>query len=375
MRLVYMVLILTGLASLCLAQEKTTLAGYGELHYNKITSGAPLAQSVGKLDFHRFVIFFGHQFNSWISFHSELEVEHSLLEGNAATGKLALEQAYVQLQYHKAIGVRAGIILIPVGIINPIHEPPSFNGVERPNVEKYIIPTTWRESGIGITGALSPSLSYEAYLMAGLDVANLSGKDGIRPARQVAFNSRTEDFALTARINYFVSLNLQLVGSVFYSTLEKSTTYGDDLSGAAITMFEAHALYTRGNFKARGLAVVSSISGSGKINALFDAAKVASPEIGSGQFGAYLEGAYDVLGMFLPESEQRLFAFARYETYNTQSSTDGFQANPEYERQEITLGLTYLPHPTVSMKADFQFLNNAGNSDTKQFNLGMGYNF
>lgn len=93
------------------------------------------------------------------------------------------------------------------------------------------------------------------------------------------------------------------------------------------------------------------------------------------QFGAYVEGAYDLMGWIRPESTQRLYAFTRYERYNTQNSTSGFEANKDFERQETTLGLTYLPASQVCFKLDYQFLNTSDNFDRKQVNLGVGYNF
>ena len=103
-------------------------------------------------DFHRFVLLFGHSFSDRIKFWSELEVEHALVEGGEESGEVALEQAYLDFLITPAFNIRAGMMLTPVGIINERHEPPSFNGVERPFVETVIIPTTWRELGFGLTG-------------------------------------------------------------------------------------------------------------------------------------------------------------------------------------------------------------------------------
>ncbi len=78
---------------------------------------------------------------------------------------------------------------MPMGIINEYHEPTTFNGVERPLIDKYIAPTTWREIGFGATGILLPlSIKYQAYVMNGFNgyngTAQLSGKDGLRKGRQ-----------------------------------------------------------------------------------------------------------------------------------------------------------------------------------------------
>ena len=355
------------------SQNETRLGGYGELHYNKPVSGLPEAASAGELDFHRFVVYFSHPFEDWIWFYSELELEHTRLEGGEDGGELALEQAYVQLQYSKAFGIRAGIMIVPLGLVNVFHEPPAFHGVERPNVERYIIPSTWREAGIGINGSFAGGWQYEVYLMAGLNPDGLRAGNGIRGARQIAFESSTDDISLAARLDYRLSLNLTLGGALFYSGLEKPASYGDALKGANLKMGEVHLQYQRGNFQAKGLAAYSKIANTERLNAFYGYSD--NMQIGDSQFGAYVEGAYDIWGWFQPESTQRLYAFTRYEQYNTQNSTSGFEANKDFERQEITFGLTYLPTSQVCFKLDYQFLNTADNFDRKQFNLGVGYNF
>src|SRR5690349_18432262 len=120
-------------------ETRLPVAGYMEAHFNK-DSGEP-----GRADFHRFVLLFGHSFSDRIKFWSELEVEHALVEGGEERGELALEQAYLDFLVKPALNFRGGMVLSPVGLINERHEPPAFNGVERPFVETVIIPTTWRE--------------------------------------------------------------------------------------------------------------------------------------------------------------------------------------------------------------------------------------
>lgn len=119
-------------------ETRLPVSGYMDAHFNK-NSGEP-----GRADFHRFVLLFGHSFSDRIKFWSELELEHSLVEGGEELGEVALEQAYIDLLIKPWLNVRAGMVLSPVGIVNERHEPPSFNGVERPFVETLIIPTTWR---------------------------------------------------------------------------------------------------------------------------------------------------------------------------------------------------------------------------------------
>ena len=109
-------------------------AGYMELHVNNDGLNPTL------LDFHRFVLMFGHGFGDRIRFWSELELEHAFVEGGEPSGEIELEQAYLDFLINPKFNLRTGMVLIPVGIINERHEPPSFNGVERPFVDTLIIP-------------------------------------------------------------------------------------------------------------------------------------------------------------------------------------------------------------------------------------------
>ena len=111
------------------SETRLPVAGYMDFHINK-DRGVSF-----RPDFHRFVLLFGHSFSNRIKFWSELELEHSRVEGREEGGEVALEQAYLDFLIKPYFNVRAGMLLSPVGIINERHEPPSYNGVERPFVE------------------------------------------------------------------------------------------------------------------------------------------------------------------------------------------------------------------------------------------------
>jgi len=370
-RCLLLIAILFSTATIGFAQDKATLGGYGELHYNDVTNTESGENPSGILDFHRFVLFAGYEFNEWISFRSETEIEHTRIEsGENNGGEVALEQAYIDLRYRPALGVRLGLVLVPVGIVNPVHEPPTFNGVERPNVEKVLIPSTWRESGMGIYGRLFDHLDYEAYVMAGLNPEGISGKNGIRGGRQKGLRSSTDNLAFTARIRYQVDLNLSLAISYYFSNLSSDQTFPSaNLSGVRLNLAEAHVMFQQNGLEVRGLVIFSTISNARKLNAEF------GNDAGQSQFGGYVELGYDVLGVFAPETEQQLSLFGRFEAYDTQFSTDGTGDNPAYARQETTFGLTYKPTPQVAFKADYQWLYNRKTHNLRQFNLGVGYNF
>lgn len=354
--------------STALAQDgsKTTLGGYGELHYNEPDGSRP-----GMLDFHRFVLYLGHTFNEQLAFRSEVELEHTLIEaGEPDGGELSIEQAYLDYRLTKAVGIRAGIMLPPVGLINLYHEPPTFNGVERPSVDRVIIPTTWRESGAGIYGVLSDEVQYQLYVMAGLKAEGFNASNGLRGGRQKAFESNPVNPSFTGRVDYTPLLGLQL-GAAFF--IGSSAAGQDSIGSAMVSLWSADVRYSTGEFSFRAVGALATIGDADKINARF------GKNVADKLYGYYLEGAYNVLPLLASDSEQELLVFARFEKYNTQATTTNFQPLSQYNRNDVIVGLTYKPTYNTAFKFDYTFLNNALNAgaarNTKQLNLGVGYFF
>ena len=155
------------------SRPKATLGGYGELHYNnfagKKDDGSP--GETDMIDLHRFVLFVGYRFTDAVAFHSEVEVEHAISSSDPEDpGEVEIEQAYVDWAVNRHFGVKGGLFLVPVGILNRTHEPPTFYGVERNLVETRIIPSTWREAGLGAFGEIVEGLAYQVNVHSGLPV-------------------------------------------------------------------------------------------------------------------------------------------------------------------------------------------------------------
>ena len=345
------------------AQEgSTSVGGYGELHYNE-----PDGPARGKLDFHRFVVYLAHSFNDRLSFNSEVELEHTKLEaGEEDGGEIAIEQAYLDWQFAGSTGLRAGIILIPMGIINEKHEPATFHGVERPNVDRNVIPSTWREAGIGLFGRLSDDLRYQAYVVAGLDAEGFNGSSAIRGGRQEGFESDPSNPSVTGRLSYQGSAGLTLGASAFAGN---TTSDQAALGKGTLTMFSGDAQYGAGNFAGRAAGAYGSIADADRINTEY------GNDVADSFYGFYVEGAYNVLPHFDASVETECWLFTRYEKYNTHASVTDITAVPAYDRDEITVGLTLKPSYNVAFKMDYQFLNNAADTDAKLLNFGIGYQF
>ncbi len=345
---------------------KTTLGGYGELHYNE-----PNGSKRGVLDFHRFVLYVAHNFNTELSFRSEVEIEHSRIEaGSPDGGEVAIEQAFLEYRLNQTFGFRGGILLAPIGLINLYHEPPTFHGVERPNVDRHIIPTTWSESGAGVFGSVCDNLSYQAYLLAGLHADGFDAASGIRGGRQEAFESNPANPSLAGRIDYAPLLGLQLGGSFF---LGNASGDNDSIGNATVSLWSGDIRYNIEGFSLRAVGAFASIGDAEKINSQFN------NNVAKQIFGYYFEGAYNILPLIAPESEQELYLFARFEKYNTQASAPGTVKLEQYDRNDVVIGITYKPTYNTAFKLDYTFMNNALNAgafkNSGQFNLGIGYYF
>lgn len=331
--------------------ENTQVGGYGELHYNNLDSKE-------EVDFHRFVLFFNHQFSDKIRFFSELELEHSV-SGDNENGEVEVEQAYLEFDLTDTQHAQAGLFLVPVGILNQTHEPPTFYGVERNPIETNIIPTTWWEAGGGFHGELGKGFSYDFYGTSGLDV-NQSGSNAylIRNGRQKVSQAKANDGAVTGRVKWTGMPGVELATSVQW---QKDVTQGD--RGVGATLFEAHADIQRGPFGLRALYARWDLDKSNVIDAS-DLAAAGRDE----QVGWYLEPSMRGRLWKIPGE---LGVFARYNVWDNNkgsSSTDS-------EKKQVNVGLNYWPHPDVVFKFDAQQQDNDGAKNDNGFNLGVGYQF
>ncbi len=337
----------SGIKKLANWADKTTIGGYGELHYNNLT-GKGSASDKDEIDLHRFVLFFGHEFTDNIRFFSELEVEHSIA-GDGKNGEVELEQAYIDFDLNDQHTARAGMFLLPVGIINETHEPPTFYGTERNPVEKNIIPATWWAAGAGLHGQLGGGFSYDAYVHSGLAVPN-SFK--IRSGRQKVSQAAANDPAITARLKYTGIPGLEVaISGQHQQDIGQGLVAGLD-SG---NLIETHAIWSTGPFTLKALYAMWDIDGSA-----IEAAGADKQE------GFYLEPSFKV--------SEKIGVFARFNQWdNKAGSNSGTAANSEKEQWDI--GVNYWPHEDVVIKADYQYQNNDDGGDQNGLNVGIGYQF
>lgn len=321
--------------------ENTKVGGYGELHYTN-------TDKKDELDFHRFVLFFGHEFSDNLRLFSELELEHVFIEDSEdgeSKGEVELEQAYIEGDISDNLTARAGLFLMPVGIINETHEPPTFYGVERNAVEKNIIPATWWEGGLGLTTRFGQGWRADFALTSGLNVPT-EGDNAfkIRSGRQNVSEAKANNGALTGRIKYTGIPGVELAATAQY---QSDITQGE--ADVSATLFETHAAIQKGRFGLRALYAQWHLDGD------------APAAVGRDkQSGYYIEPSFRL--------NDKLGFFARYSVWDNNAGD-----SDDTEQKLANIGVNYWPHEDVVLKFDWQ--DDPDNDDNDGFNLGVGYQF
>ena len=325
--------------------SKTTIGGYGELHYNNL-NGEGGASDKEEIDFHRFILFLGHEFSKTVRFWSELELEHSIA-GEGQTGAIELEQAYIEVDINKEHKSRIGLFLIPVGIINETHEPPVFYGVERNPVEANIVPATWWAGGVSVLGELAPGWSYDIAIHEGL---NTTLADSYKPrnGRQKTANASAKDLAYTGRIKWTGVAGLEVAATY---QQQNDITQSVDTSAGAASLIELHSIYNRGAFTIKALYAQWELDGAGPKS-------IGADE----QNGWYVEPSFKI--------NEKFGMFARYNKYDNKAGD-----STASEKQQTNVGVNWWIDPSVVVKADIQRQDNDGGSNQNGVNLGMGYMF
>lgn len=360
---------------------KLNIGGYGEVHYNQ-----PLSKNqkeLGTLDVHRMVMFLGYNFSKKTQFISEIEFEYAK--------ELWVEQAFLQHRINKYINLRAGLLIVPMGIINEYHEPTTFNGVERPVIDNRISLSTWREVGLGFSGNLIPvSMKYQLYAVGGLNgydsKAVFNGSAGLREGRQKGSKAYMSSPALTGKIEYYGIRNLN-IGLSGYAGRSQSRLFAKlpdddanmktkaDSSTINIAMVGADARFRLKGLELRGQFYYNLLSNTLQYNR-FSRTVSANNDLGKAMMGFYAEAGYNVFRL-LSSTDKEMVPFVRYEFYNTHQSVDAATTqNLSYKNNLITTGLTYRISPNAVIKTDIQFSKSAAaDKFSRVFNAGIGVMF
>lgn len=350
-----------------------SIGGYGEVNYQAQVSDRTGANN--NADFERMVLYAGYKFSDNILFNSEIEFEHGSTDKG---GSVSVEFAALDFFIDPMVNIRAGMVLMPMGFINQIHEPPFYFGNNRPEVERTIIPSTWREIGVGLFGQLTPELTYTAYGVNGMNAANY-GSAGIRSGRQSGSQAKAEDIAFVGRLDYSPEAvpGLSIGASAYLGNagqnqqFENKVTKVKTKADVFTQLYEGHLQWKYKGLELRALGSWGHISDA----AVLSAAK--GETVGSDNYGWYTEIGYDILPFFTNNTSQALLPFFRYEKFDTiASAPTGFVDDLSKDKEIYQVGLHYKPIPNVVIKADYRNIRNkAGTKEPDDFNLGLGFIF
>lgn len=340
-----------------------SIGGYGEVNFQTFVDDKG-PDDKNNADMERLVLYVGYKFTDSIIFNSEIEFEHS---STAKGGSVSVELATLDFLLDPMLNVRAGMVLLPMGFINQIHEPPFFFGNNRPEVERAIIPSTWREIGVGLFGEIVPDLSYTMYAVSGLKGSNFSS-DGIRGGRQKGSKAINEDMAFVGRLDYAPAA---LPGVTFGTSAYLGNSGQDEFDVDVFTqLYEAHIEWKYRGLEFRTLGSWGHVSNAGVLSA------EKGETIGSSNYGVYTEVGYDVLPLILPGTTQYLAPFFRYEKLDTIATTaDGYMDDLSKEQDIFQVGFNYKPIPQVVIKADYRNRQTKAGTKPDEFNIGFGFIF
>ena len=321
-----------------------------------------------KVDFLRHILYTGYRFNDKFVFNSEIEFEH------ASTGKYgsaSVEFAYLDYLATDYLALRAGLLLVPMGLTNEFHEPNVFLGARRPETERQIIPTTWRENGFGALGSIG-MLNYRAYVINGLNASGFSS-GGLRGGRQKGSKAKASDLAFVGRLDLAPRPGVFFGGSVYRGgsdqgqfslngrDLDVMTTIGEVHAQVQLRGFDVRALYAR--------STVQDVEGLNEVRSL-----IGNQSIGETLQGGYFQVGYNVLSQF--HETLGLSPYYRFEQLDTQNKVPlGFSTDPARDGTFNTLGLEFKPIFNIVVKSDYQWNRNQAGTGRNQWNLALGYSF
>lgn len=357
----------------------TGIGAYGEIHLTSPRNGDPT-----EVDVRRMVLFLGHSFTDRLRIYTELEVEHAIVSSDDS-GEFEVEQLILDYLQNRWLNFRLGLVLMPVGIVNQYHEPPTFNGVLRPETDTRIIPSTWREVGGGVFGGAGP-FRWQLYGVTSFKARDFDA-EGIREGHQEGQLARARDWGVVGRVDYVPLPGFDIGLSGYYADAGQ----GDAALGGAragLGLVEVDARFRWKGIEARGEFVNLWVNDTARINTARMADWMADPDKAGLPFepvahqlrGGYLEVGYNVLQQLHLRLGSQLVAFVRYERTDTQAEVNGFVRALGKDRQILTGGLNFRPVAELAIKLDYQHITSDINSDGSdqswgQINAGMAFMF
>ncbi|MFZ2493298.1 MAG: hypothetical protein WA208_17605 [Thermoanaerobaculia bacterium] len=348
-----------------------SFGGYGEMLYENYAGSADngiRTTNKDKFDMLRGVLYAGYKYSDRVLLNTEIEFEHG---STGLGGEASVEFAYLDFLVRPDLGVRTGLVLVPMGLVNEKHEPTTYLTSKRSTLENAVIPTTWREMGAGLFGEHGP-VSWRAYVVNSIRGDKFTA-GGVRSGRQKGANAQIEDLALTGRVDWEPLVGTTVGASFFSGNTGQGSKVGSEVVDAKYTVFDLHAETQFRGVTLRGLFARGTIDEAERLNQLNGL--TGNKSIGESLGGWYVEAGYD-LATLRGFGERSITPYVRYETLDTQRSVPaGFSRNPANEQTILTYGVQFRPVPQVVIKADYQNSDNEAKSGLDQWNIGIGYIF
>ena len=377
------------------AAPKAIVGGYMDIQYRSQSKGSidnGYGGGTNGFDQQRFVPFIYADITEHVKFASELEIEHGIRE-ETQEHEFSLEFAHIDYLVNEAFNLRAGILLLPVGKFNLLHDSPLNDLTDRPLVSQFIIPTTLSETGAGFYGTLYPGrtskLDYELYVTTGPcsydpnGTPRITEADGTKSSRQRTCNSTdgldiNNGKAVVGRLAFSPILGVEVGASNYYGNGGPNGNY-NPLSITAVDwtlqrgpfelIGEAAWAYSRGNSRAIQTNQIGFAPGS----LLTGISGNSGPGIPPQRMnGFYIQGNYHFMPEFLTKLSPKRFgegstltAVIRYDRVNTNldnSNGTGGWGNLE----QISFGLNYRPIEDAAFKISYQYQPMAFNPNTNQ---------
>ena len=352
-------------------EQGISFGGYGEMLYENVGSTNDSGARVGnrdQVDMLRAILYTGYKYSDRVIFNSEIEFEHG---STGSGGEASVEFAYLDFLVRPEVGIRTGLVLIPMGFVNEQHEPTAYLGAKRPVVENVVIPSTWREMGVGAFGEMG-QLSWRAFVVNSLNGRNFTA-GGVRGGRQKGARAVAEDLAFTGRLDWQPVVGSTVGASFFSGNTGQGNLVANEQVDARFTVYDVHAESRFRGLTLRGLWTRANIDDAAQLSAL--GGLTGNRGIGESLGGWYAEAGYDLAAM-RAFGERSFTPYVRYEKVDTQMSVpNGFARNPASEQTITTIGLQFKPIPQAVIKADYQNTGNEADTGLDQWNIGVGYIF
>ncbi len=333
----------------------TTIGGYGELlltsPMNENESGNNVSNTT-EGEFLRNILYIGHKFNDKWILNTEIEMEH--------VDEIFVEFAWIDYLHSESFNFRTGLVLLPMGLVNELHEPIFFDTANRPEIESKIIPSTWRELGTGVFGTID-KLTYKVFLVNGLDASGFNS-DGLRGGRKKGgVKENASSVSFSTRLDYQATSDFNF-GLAFYTGSSSSTSTSPTVG---TSIYQAHFNYKYESWYVKGLYVTAQLDDVEAFNA------ATSNDLAEEMDGYYVDAGYNFYF-----GKKTLTPFFRYETYDTHKTLVGGVAEDlSKDRTNITVGVAFKPIPKIVYKLDYTQRTNELETGVDEINFALGYIF